>query len=67
MAMATKPKPKFKAFWTIQGIAEHLDVSQRTVRRWIASGELVAHKLGRAVRVSDSDLRDFLARHRNGG
>ncbi len=65
--MPSNAKPKIKAFWTVQGIAEQLDVSERTLRRWIASGELVAHKLGRAVRVSDSDLRDFLARHRNGG
>jgi len=27
VTIASKPKPKIKAFWTIKGIAEHLDVS----------------------------------------
>ncbi len=63
--MPPKPHPSnIPRFYSVQEIAEQLDVSERTVRRWIASGELVAHKLGRAVRVSDSDLRDFLARRR---
>ena len=62
--MASKPKPKSKAFWTIQGLAEHLDVSERTVHRWIHSGDIVAHRFGRSVRISDNDLRAFLAAHR---
>ncbi len=63
--MPPKPHPsKIPCFYSVHEIAEQLDVSERTVRRWIASGELVAYKLGRAVRVSDSDLRDFLARRR---
>ena len=62
--MASKPKPKIKAFWTVQGIAEQLDVSERTVRRWIDSGDIVAHRFGRSVRISDNDRRAFLAQHR---
>ncbi len=63
--MPPKPHPsKIPCFYSVQEIAEQLDVSERSARRWIASGELVAYKLGRAVRVSDSDLRDFLARRR---
>lgn len=52
-------------FFTIAETAEMLGVATRTVRRWIASGELVAHRLGRAVRIADSDLRAFLAVHRD--
>jgi len=62
--MASKPKPKSKAFWTIRGIAEHLDVSERTVHRWIKSGDLVAHRLGRNLRVANVDLWSFLAQRR---
>lgn len=67
MASTPKPKskePKSKAFWTIRSVAEHLDVSERSVVRWIASGDLVAHRIGRTVRIADSDLRAFLAVHR---
>ena len=51
-------------FYTTAQVAELLSVSQRTVRRWIATGELVAHKLGRGVRISEADLKTFLALHK---
>lgn len=51
-------------FFTIADVAEHLAVASRSVRRWIKSGELVAHRFGGAVRIAESDLRTFLARHR---
>ena len=51
-------------FHSVSEIAEILDVSQRTVRRWIDQGELIAHRLGRNVRVSETDLRAFLALRR---
>ena len=50
-------------FYTIAEVANLLAVSQRSVRRWIANGELLAHHLGRSVRISDADLRAFLQRH----
>lgn len=51
-------------FFTVAETAEMSRVASRTVRRWIASGELVAHRFGRAVRIADGDLRAFLALHR---
>jgi excisionase family DNA binding protein len=56
---ATLPK-----FYTVQEIADALDVAPRTVSRWIERRELIAHGLGRLVRVADDDLRIFLARRR---
>ena len=53
-------------FFTIAEIAERLGVSTRTVRRWIRSGDLVAHRFGGIVRISEKDLRAFLALHRAG-
>ena len=44
--------------------AKLLYVSKKTVRRLIASGALVAHRVGRSVRVSDTDLRAFLNQRR---
>ena len=34
--------------------------STRSVRRWIAAGELLAHRFGRQVRISEVDLRAFM-------
>ena len=52
-------------FFTIAAVAEFLDVSERTVRRWIKRGELVAHHIGAVVRIAESDLKAFIARHRD--
>jgi excisionase family DNA binding protein len=51
-------------FFTIPEVAERLNVSTRTVRRWIMRGELIAYRLGSVVRIAESDLRAFLARYR---
>lgn len=53
-----------RGFYTIQDISDALDVSPRTVSRWIASGELIAHRFGRPVRIADDDLRAFLGQRR---
>ena len=51
-------------YHTIKTVAEALDVAPRTVRRWIANGDLVAHRVGGVVRVAERDLRAFLALNR---
>jgi excisionase family DNA binding protein len=60
--MSSKPVSRF---FTVNQIAELLLVSTRSVRRWIARGELLAHKFSRQVRVSEMDLRTFLEVHRD--
>lgn len=57
--------PASPRFFTISDITNCLGVSSRTVRRWIASGELKAHRFGRSVRIAESDLNDFINRHRH--
>jgi excisionase family DNA binding protein len=52
-------------FFTVAAVAAIFDVSVRTVRRWIKSGELVAHHFGAAVRIAESDLNAFIARQRD--
>lgn len=51
-------------FFTIAEVAEYLAVATRTVRRWIASGDLVAHRFRGMVRIAEEDLRRFLKAHR---
>jgi excisionase family DNA binding protein len=57
--------PASPRFFTISDIADCLDVSCRTVRRWIANGLLVAHRINGLVRISEADYRAFLAAHRD--
>ena len=60
---ADRPKSSPK-FYTIAQVAEFVEVSTRTVRRWIAEGLLVAHRINGLVRISDADFQTFLAGHR---
>jgi excisionase family DNA binding protein len=51
-----------RRFTSVDGAADYADVSTRTIRRWIASGYLPAHRLGpRLVKIDLTDL-DQLAR-----
>lgn len=50
------PGPMF----TIEQVAELLQVSAKTVRRWIGDGKLVAHRFGRQWRISEDDLHTFI-------
>ncbi len=47
-------------FLTVDEVAEVCRVSLRTVRRWIADGDLPVHRLGRRVLVSEDDFLRFL-------
>lgn len=50
--------------FSVETIAAMLDVSPKTVRRWIGRKELPVHRLGRQLRVSETDLAVFIARSR---
>ena len=45
---------------TVEAVAEALQLSPRTIRRLIDAGQLPAHRIGRAVRVSEADLHAYL-------
>lgn len=53
-------------YYAIKAVAEALEVSPRTIRRWIANGDLVVHRVEGVVRIAEGDLRAFLALHREG-
>ena len=60
-----KPKPNSPPrLLSMARVAELSNVSVRTVSRWIKTGELHAHKLGRQVRVSEEDFMYFIAARR---
>ena len=52
---ADQQKPPVK-FYTIAQVAEFMGNHERTVRRWIKRGWLVAHRINRLVRISEADF-----------
>ena len=49
---------------TVQEVAKHLKVDEKTVRRWITKGDLTAINLGKGYRIYKSDLDDFIEKRR---
>ena len=52
--------PQSARLMTVAEVANHLQVSIRTVRRQIASQELKVVRIGKAVRVRPADLLAFV-------
>jgi excisionase family DNA binding protein len=61
--MTTTTKPR-SAMLTVEDAAERLRLSTRTVHRLLDTGELPKHQFGRAVRISQDDLDNYIARSR---
>ncbi len=66
MRKNTSITTEIDAFYSIEDVATLLSVSDKTIRRWIKSGELVAHRIGRQWRISKTDLNTFLRLRRGG-
>jgi excisionase family DNA binding protein len=49
---------------TVEEVAKELRINVRTVRQYIASGELVAIVVGKGYKISRDDLEDFKRRRR---
>ncbi len=45
---------------TIADVANLLQVSQKTVRRWIEKKDLIGHRMGRQWRITPVDCRTFV-------
>jgi excisionase family DNA binding protein len=56
--------PLLPTLYTARDVANHCQVSERQVRRWISHGQLQSHKIGRRVRISSNDLALFLSKTR---
>jgi excisionase family DNA binding protein len=48
-------------FLTVKETADLLNYDERTIRRWISSGALEAHRPGREWRIARKALDEFLA------
>jgi excisionase family DNA binding protein len=51
-------------FYTLDAVAKALGVSEKTVRRRIAAGDLHVHRIGGQLRISVEDYRAFVALRR---
>ena len=54
------PKATLPSLLTLDQTAEVLQVTTRTLHRWIDTGDLVVHRIGRQLRISDPDLQAFI-------
>ena len=50
--------------YTILQISKILQVSTKTIRRWIGAGDLIAHRFGHQWRISEPDLQAFIRMRR---
>ncbi len=54
------PKGPISSLLTIAEAAERLRVNPKTLRRWIAGGDLAAYRVGRQWRITEDQLTQFL-------
>ncbi len=59
MAEPASGKTQNRPFHTVAQVAERWQCSEKTVRRLIERGELVAHRLSSQIRISDTDLSAY--------
>jgi excisionase family DNA binding protein len=58
------PEHSLPTLLTTEQAAGALQVSTKTILRWISSGDLIAHRLGHQWRISQSDLENFIRMRR---
>jgi excisionase family DNA binding protein len=51
---------------TVEDVADRAELSMATIRRAIRLRHLAHYRIGRALRISEHDLADFLAERRRG-
>jgi excisionase family DNA binding protein len=49
---------------SVDDVAELLNVSTKTVRRWLQDGRLSCHRFGRQIRISAEALDAFIRQNR---
>ena len=62
--VSTKTTSEVQRPLTIAEVADHLQVTTKTVYAWIGGGSLTACRIGRILRVLPEDLNAFVRRNR---
>ena len=55
-----------QTYWTRKQVAARFNVSMRTVDRWILDDKLRAWRIGRTVRIAESDIARFINNYAGG-
>ena len=53
-----------RAFFTCASLASYLQVSERTVRSWIADGAIPSYLIGGSRRIDPADVDEYVAKCR---
>jgi excisionase family DNA binding protein len=49
-----------ETYWKVSEVAAAIQISEQTVYRYVASGEIPCHKLSRAVRFKPSEIESWM-------
>ncbi|MQA75576.1 MAG: helix-turn-helix domain-containing protein [Solirubrobacterales bacterium] len=60
-----QPNSARRAFFTPEGLARYLAVSERTIYDWLRRGEIASYKLGGSRRIDPADVEAFLAERKH--
>ena len=59
--MENRETEKPEKLWRVDGFAESLEVTEAGVRKWILEREISCIKIGRNIRIPDSERRRLLS------
>lgn len=48
--------------YMVKEVAERFRVTERTIQNWIKTEKFGATKVGKVIRISESDIQEFLSR-----
>lgn len=60
MSLDPRPQDDSSRWLSVQDAASELEVTTRTIYRFINDGKLAAYRIGRVYRIMRSDLEEFL-------
>jgi excisionase family DNA binding protein len=55
-----------ETYWKVNEVAAVIQVSEQTVYRYVANGEIPFHKLSRAVRFKPSEIESWMESRKAG-
>jgi excisionase family DNA binding protein len=55
-----------ETYWKVNEVAAAIQVSEQTIYRYVANGEIPYHKLNRAVRFKPSEIESWMESRKSG-
>lgn len=54
------PLPAVEQLLAIETVADRLKIAPKTIRNWIGARRIAVHRIGRAVRIPESEIQRIL-------